>query len=58
MQIGRRRLTSPLFHAPDEIVGEEKPRSQDVFCERGLDADEHRSEVQLQPQLNFAWVVS
>jgi hypothetical protein len=37
---------------------EEKPRSQLLFRERGLDADVHRLEVQLQPKLNFARVVS
>src|SRR3954464_448089 len=37
---------------------QEKPRSEVLFLERGLDADVHRSEVQLQPKLNFARVVS
>src|SRR5204862_3873507 len=41
-----------------QTAHKEKPRSHSVLCERGQRVKQDSSEVQLQPKLNFARVVS
>ena len=46
-RLERLRVSEVARPQDKQVWTQEKPRSQLLFRERGLDADEHRSEVQL-----------